>query len=661
MRKHTQRELAAELEDLRARLAEAEEVLRAIRNGEVDAVVVAGERGEQVYTLSGADRIYRQFIETMSEGAVTLSADGVILYCNVRLAEMLGRPLDQVLGSALRNHLSSADQQALDAILTQARTEPSGREISLKTSEGRLVPVYLSAFRLHSEGAEMVFCLVFTDLTEQKRHEEIVVAERLARLILEQAAEAIIVCDEQGLVIRASQAAQRLCEGSPLLRPFAEVFPLRTDASGPFHLAPVLQGQTLRNVDVALDRQGQKLDLILTAGPLLSSQQILGCVVALTNITERKKAEAALRQSEELFRSLFEHHAAVKLLIDPDTGNIVDANDAAERFYGWPRERLKHMRIQDINTLPPEEVKAEMEKVRAQARIHFEFRHRRADGSIRDVEVFSSKITAKGKDLLHSIVHDVSERKRIERENKALEAQLRQRQKLEAVGTLAGGVAHEINNPINGIMNYAQLIADTAAPESRVAEYAGEIVHETERVATIVRNLLQFARQEPQAHSLVRPADIVEQTLSLLRAVFRRHQITLTVDMPEGLPLLKCRSQQIQQVLMNLLTNARDALNEKYPSYHPDKTITVTCRPFDQGDRRWLRVTVADRGTGIPPEIQDRIFDPFFTTKPRDKGTGLGLSISHGIAKDHHGALHFETAPGTGTQFHLDLPVDEEE
>jgi signal transduction histidine kinase len=242
-----------------------------------------------------------------------------------------------------------------------------------------------------------------------------------------------------------------------------------------------------------------------------------------------------------------------------------------------------------------------------------------------------------------------------------MEAQLRQQQKLEAIGTLASGVAHEINNPIAGIMNYAQLIADTAAPDHPAAEYAVEILAETARVATIVRNLLQFARQETQTHSLARLADIVGQTLSLFQAVLRHDQITLSVDMPEGLPLLKCRSQQIQQVFMNLLTNARDALNEKYPGYDSAKTITVTARPFEQAGRPWLRLTVADQGTGIPPEIQARIFDPFFTTKPRDKGTGLGLSISYGIAKDHHGVLHFETDPGTGTQFHLDLPVNEEE
>ena len=123
--------LAAELEGLRARLAEAEDALRGIRNGEVDAVVVTGGRGEQVYTLSGADRIYRQLIETMSEGAATGSADGVILYCNVRLAEMLGRPLEQVLGTVLRDHLPPADQQAMDAIFVQVRREPCRREINL--------------------------------------------------------------------------------------------------------------------------------------------------------------------------------------------------------------------------------------------------------------------------------------------------------------------------------------------------------------------------------------------------------------------------------------------------------------------------------------------------------------------------------------------------
>ncbi len=158
-----------------------------------------------------------------------------------------------------------------------------------------------------------------------------------------------------------------------------------------------------------------------------------------------------------------------------------------------------------------------------------------------------------------------------------LEAQLRQSQKLESIGTLASGVAHEINNPINGIMNYAQLIKDDMAEDREaVTEFAGEIIHETKRIATLVSNLLRFARHDKEGHSPARVRDIVEETSSLVRTVMRHDQISLDVDIPEGLPTIRCRSQQIQQVLMNLLTNARDALNDKYQGYDENKIIRLT-------------------------------------------------------------------------------------
>jgi len=130
---------------------------------------------------------------------------------------------------------------------------------------------------------------------------------------------------------------------------------------------------------------------------------------------EINRAQEALRDSESLFRNLFEYHATVQLVIDPVSGNIIDANNSAATFYGWTREQLQQMRIQDINTLPPEEIKQEMEKARNNQQIHFEFHHRLANGSIRDVEVVSSKIEAKGKDLLHSVIHDITARKEAEK------------------------------------------------------------------------------------------------------------------------------------------------------------------------------------------------------------------------------------------------------
>ena len=223
---------------------------------------------------------------------------------------------------------------------------------------------------------------------------------------------------------------------------------------------------------------------------------------------------------------------------------------------------------------------------------------------------------------------NITERVQAEEEKRQMEAHLRQQQKLESIGTLASGIAHEINNPITGVMNYAQLIGQRLEPEQeQLREYAGEIRHETERVAEIVRNLLAFAREEKKTHNPARMADILNDTLSLIRTIIKRDQITLEVNLPDDLPTIKCRSQQIQQVLMNLLTNARDALNQRYPKYDADKIVTVTVYPFEEDGRKWLRTTVEDHGVGIPAEIRERIFDPFYTSKDRALSTGLGLSI----------------------------------
>lgn len=250
-------------------------------------------------------------------------------------------------------------------------------------------------------------------------------------------------------------------------------------------------------------------------------------------------------------------------------------------------------------------------------------------------------------------------RQRLEEERARLQAQLLQAQKLESIGTLASGVAHEINNPVSAIIGYSQLIIETAGHESQAAHYASEIEKASKRVATIVGNLLSFAHTEKQPFQAERLHTIVNDTLSLIQAVLRHDQIALVVRIPESLPAVECRFQQIQQVLMNLLTNARDALNEKTPGRDGSKQIIITAESVagTETSPPLVRLTVEDHGTGIPAAVRPRILDPFFTTKPRDKGTGLGLSISHGIIKDHGGRLWFESETGQWTKAHVDLLV----
>ena len=229
------------------------------------------------------------------------------------------------------------------------------------------------------------------------------------------------------------------------------------------------------------------------------------------------------------------------------------------------------------------------------------------------------------------------------------------KQKLDSLGTLAAGVAHEINNPIHGIMNYAFLLERRLSPgEER--QFATEIVRESERIAGIVRNLLRFGRAE-EAHSVAADiGDIVEGTLCLLRSSLIKDGITLQVEIAPDVPELVCRAQQLQQVLMNLLTNARDALNSRAPERTEPKRIVLRASSDTRRGSHWVRIDISDNGDGFESELAERIFDPFFTTKAEGAGTGLGLSVSHGIVLAHGGTLTATSEPGRGAHFSLAIP-----
>jgi two-component system CheB/CheR fusion protein len=296
--------LQTEIEKLRARLQEAEETLRAIRRGEVDALVVSEQTGrDRVYTLKSPDRPYRLIVEEMAQGAATLTPDGLILYCNGGFARMLKRPAAEIVGTVLSTLVTRGSRGLLEALLRQE--EGTQGEIELSAAGGTLVPVYVSLSFLPLEDGRPVLCLVVTDLTEQKRNERIVADEKLARSILDHAAEATVVCDTAGRILRASSEAHRLCGRNPLLEPFAKVFPLEISApeiSFPeirdteALLRQVLSGQRVRGLEATLD--GGRLDVMLSAGPLWGTDHgIAGCVVTFTDITTLRNAEREMKRA----------------------------------------------------------------------------------------------------------------------------------------------------------------------------------------------------------------------------------------------------------------------------------------------------------------------------------------------------------------------------
>jgi PAS domain S-box-containing protein len=279
---------------LEERLRDAEGTLEAIRSGDVDALVVQGPSGDQVFTLKGADHRYRQLVETMNEGALLLTSDRTIVYANARIAKLLRVPHERLLGSTFDSHVASSSLAMVDALLRDRVEGAAKAEADLVAMDGTVVPVYLSATASWDDDHQLT-CMIATDLSEQKRTQAMIADERLTAGIVDQAAEGIVVCDLNGMVIRASQTAQRVAGRNPLLRPFEEAFRLQAiddPRASRTLLDLALSGSTTKAREVGLLRGDlEPLVLLVSAGPVLGSEgEPLGCVISFVDVTDAKRA-----------------------------------------------------------------------------------------------------------------------------------------------------------------------------------------------------------------------------------------------------------------------------------------------------------------------------------------------------------------------------------
>ncbi|MDY0325396.1 MAG: PAS domain S-box protein [Candidatus Cloacimonadaceae bacterium] len=374
-------------------------------------------------------------------------------------------------------------------------------------------------------------------------------------------------------------------------------------------------------------------------------------------------SQRLLRESEERYRSLFENNHAAMLLIDPDNGAIMDANPAACAYYGWPRDVLMKRCIDEINKLTPEQTRAEMQLARAEKRNHFYFQHRLADGTVRDVEVYSSPIRLKHKDLLYSIIHDITDRKRVEAEKAELEAQNRQLQKAESLGRMAGAIAHHFNNQLQAVMGYIDLAANELGGNSGPLAFLAHAVEAAKRAAEVSHLMLIYLGQSPVQKGPVDICEVCRRSLPLLRAALPE-RILLEADFPFPGPIIIGNENQIQQVLTNLVTNAGEAISGGPGAIHlavrtvQASEISLTNRiPIDweKNDDGYVCLEVMDSGGGIAGKDIDKIFDPFFTSK--FTGRGLGLPVVLGIVRAHGGVVTVQSEPGKGSIFRVFFPV----
>ncbi|MBI2813032.1 MAG: PAS domain S-box protein [Opitutae bacterium] len=375
----------------------------------------------------------------------------------------------------------------------------------------------------------------------------------------------------------------------------------------------------------------------------------------LAQIAERRLAETIMRESEHKYRHLFNSLGDAAFLIELESGRMVDANQQAEKLLGRPRGEILG---KSCGGLFPAE-KADEYRARLlprgaeDASVGFEAEAQTQDGRLVPVHVSSAPLALFGHDLVVSLFRDITE-------FKTLHAELLHAQRLESVGALASGIAHDLNNALTPILFATDLLQGQPQGTShpRLLEVVGS---SAARASQIVRQMLAFVRGGGGQRADVQLRHLVREAADMARVAFPR-SIQIHEHLPSDLWTVKADSAQVSQVLMNLAVNARDAMPDggELNFSAENREVADTGPHAIPGLKAgfYAVLNVADTGCGIPPEIKDKIFDPFFTTKPAGKGTGLGLATTRDIVQGHHGLIRVLTAPGQGTDFQIFLPAN---
>jgi PAS domain S-box-containing protein len=661
--------LRSEVNHLRLRLEEAEQALEAIRTGQAESLIVEGPDGPRIFSLQGADHSYRVLVEAMNEGAATLGEDETILYCNARFAEMLDGALERVMGSAIRWFLPERSRSGFEALVREAGGGESRGELELLSLGGRVVPAYLSVSLIHDEGRRRL-CLVAADLRAHKRSEQIMAAERLARSVLEQAAEAIVVCDEEGRVIRANSTATQLCGRNPLLGKFDEVFAIdlsvrRGSHPGPNKVRPtrlaveVLRGEVLRAAPATLRRpDGSEANLLVSATSLRGTEgETIGCVVNLMDITELSRALRALEESEARFRAVLENSLDAAYRRDLLTGAFDYLSPAIQMVNGFSVQEMSSMSVEEtLSRTHPDDLSSlrnALQEAERTGELKADYRFKDKDGQYRwlaDRAVMMKDESGRAR-YRSGVVRDISESMRAE--EALLEANLQLADAAHRKNEFLGQLSHELRNPLTPIRN-SLYILERATPGGEQARRALKVIdRQSSQLARLIDDLLDITRISRGKIRLQRTrldlVEVVRRTVEDHRAFVEHHEVVQ--ELPNEAIPIEGDATRLAQAIGNLLVNAA-----KFTPENGKITVSLT-RAQD-----CAVLEVADTGLGIDPDTLSRLFEPFAQAErslDRSRGgLGLGLPLVKGMVELHGGEVsaHSEGS-GQGARFTIKLPL----
>lgn len=618
------------------------------------------ERKRMERSIREANKRFEKIAEMGEDGILVFGEDFRIEFANQRAGEILGCPKDELLGREILALIGPDGRTFLEERLKEQEVsgEKVCRTIELKALDGRSKFLEICVATLRSEEGPIKSYVYLRDVTERRRvEEELKASEEKYRTLFERVRHGLFISTREGRFIDCNAALLEMLGYSD-----KEEF-LAIDIAKDLYVNPedrkrfqqrIEKNGYVKDMEVEFKKKtGEKITVLLTAH---AKRDETGSVVRYEglniDISDRKRMERELKEANEFLMNLIES-SVDGIIVTDMKGDILIFNRGAENLLGYKAEEvIGKVNIREI--YPPGVAEEVMAKMRSPdyggvGRLtSFPITHKRKDGELIEGDLSAALIyDDEGKEIASvGIFKDLRERLRIERELRETQEALLQAEKLAAMGRLTSQIAHELNNPIYGIMNTLELLKTEIPPESKRRRILEMSLSEAQRLSEMLKNMLSFSKPEEEERRRINLNELIEGILMMMERQLREASIRVKTALAPDLPEVMASTNQMRQVLLNLFKNAKEAMPH-------GGTLTVSTQREDP----YVLVHVKDTGVGIPDEIKSRIFEAFFTTKQKVKGVGLGLSVCYGIVKGHGGEIKVESEEGKGTTFTICLPL----
>lgn len=641
-------------------------LLKIPKNGRKESIYIAflkdiSESKWMEKRYQTATKEFEKIAEMGDDGILIFDQDFKIIFCNQMATEITGIPKENLIGKNFFSVIGKEDKEFLEG--TVKRGDGIGEkfctEMKIQTPDGTIKDAEVCIASSKTEEGDIKTYAYIRDITARKKIErELRESEEKLRTLFERVRHGLFISSKEGKFLDCNQALLDML-GYATKEEFLEI-----DIARDLYVNPedrrVFQEKIekygyVKDMEIQFKKKtGEKITVLLTGHPILNQNgEIIGYQGINLDITERKKIEDELREANEFFMNLIE--SSVDGIIAADMkGNIIIFNKGAETLTGYKAEEVIG-KIHITKIYPPGVAKEVMRRLRSLdyggigKLLPTQFNVVNKYGEEIPIQLSASLIyNSQGEEIASvGIFTDLRPRLAMEKKLQETHLQLVSSEKMVSLGKLAAGIAHEINNPLAGILIYSSLLMEDLPKDDPKRGDLERIVQEASRCKEIVRSLLEFARQtEPKKE----PTDInraINDGLFFLvnQALF--HNIEIVKNLDPNLPFVYGNAGQLKQVFMNIIVNAAEAM-------HGNGTLTITTSVSP--DENNVLIEFTDTGEGIPEENLSRIFEPFFTTKDVGKGTGLGLATSYGIIEEHGGKIKVKSKLGVGTTFTIELP-----